>query len=69
LGEQQGKNLKVSPMVQQVLSKLNVRMTDFMEQINSVINVLFEENVVLRAKLANAQPQSQQQTSEECVKK
>jgi hypothetical protein len=67
--EQQKQNLEVSSVVQQALGKLNVRLVDLMEQINTVINVLVEENVMLRAKLANTQPQSQQQSSEECVKK
>ena|GEM_PF-1458532 len=53
--EQQKQNFEVSPVVQQALGKLNVRMSDLMEQINIVIKVLIEENVELRAKLDSAQ--------------
>jgi hypothetical protein len=42
--EHQRQNLEVSPVVQQALGKLNVRMADLMEQINVVIKVLVEEN-------------------------
>ncbi|MCL2643578.1 MAG: hypothetical protein FWD52_08760 [Candidatus Bathyarchaeota archaeon] len=63
--EQQG--VEVSPVVQQALGKLNVRMADLMEQTNIVIKTLIEENMALRAKLDNlqttptTQPQQQQQ--------
>jgi len=40
-------------VVQQALGKLNVRMADLMEQINTVIKVLIEENIELWAKLDN----------------
>jgi hypothetical protein len=46
---------EVSPAVQQALGKLNVRLADFMEQVNVVIAVLVNENAELRAKLANTQ--------------
>jgi cell division protein FtsB len=49
--EQNGQGLEVSLVVQQALGKLNVRIADLMEQINSVIKVLVEENMELRAKL------------------
>jgi hypothetical protein len=49
--QQQQRQVEVSSVVQQALGKLNVRMADLLEQINIVINVLFEEYVVLRAKL------------------
>ena len=49
--EQQRQKFEVSPVVQQALGKLNVRMADLMEQINIVIKVLMEENAELRAKL------------------
>ncbi|MDR2204251.1 MAG: hypothetical protein LBE76_08190 [Nitrososphaerota archaeon] len=51
----QQKQTEVSPVVQQALGKLNVRMTDLMEQINIVIKVLAEENMELRAKLDGTQ--------------
>jgi len=68
LSEQQKQNLELSPMVQQALSKLNVRMMDFMEQINVVINVLVNENTELRGKLGSMQEQ-QQKLNEMIVKK
>jgi hypothetical protein len=37
--------------VWQVLTKLNVCMLDFMEQINVVIKVLIDENILLQASL------------------
>ena len=55
--QQEQRQVEVSPVVQQALAKLNVRMTDLMEQINIVINVLVEENVVLQAKLDGVQLQ------------
>jgi len=48
---QQQKQVEVSPVVQQALGKLNVRMADLMEQINIVIKALVDENMELRAKL------------------
>jgi hypothetical protein len=57
--EQQKQVQEVSPVVQQALGKLNVRMADLMEQINTVIKVLVDENMELRAKLANVQTQPQ----------
>jgi hypothetical protein len=69
LVEQQRYNPAVSSVVQQALGKLNVRMADLMEQMNVVITVLVNENTELRTKLANVQTQTQQQSSEECVKK
>ena len=68
MSEQQKQNLELSPMVQQALSKLNVRMMDFMEQINVVINVLVNENTELRGKLGSMQEQ-QQKLNEMIVKK
>jgi len=59
---------EVSPVVQQALGKLNVRMSDLMEQINFVIKVLVEENAELRTKLDTMQIQ-QQSKKEECGKK
>ena len=53
--EQQKQNPEFSPVVQQTLGKLNVRLADLMEQINVVVKVLFEENVVLRAKFDSLQ--------------
>ena len=53
--ENQRQNIEVSPVVQQALGKLNVRMADLMEQINIVIKVLVEENAELRLKLDSAQ--------------
>jgi len=52
---EQNKQVEVSPVVQQELGKLNVRMADLVEQINVVVKVLVEENVLLRAKLDSAQ--------------
>jgi hypothetical protein len=53
---------EVSPAVQQALGKLNVRLADLMEQINSVIKVLVDENMELRAKLDKQQtPQSKRE--------
>jgi len=52
---EQNKQVEVSPVVQQALGKLNVRMADLMEQINIVIKLLVEENVELRAKLDSMQ--------------
>ncbi|MDR2707180.1 MAG: hypothetical protein LBB87_00310, partial [Nitrososphaerota archaeon] len=49
----------VSNTVQQALGKLNVRMADLMEQINSVIKVLVDENTELRLKLDSMQLQQQ----------
>jgi len=42
--EQQKQNPKVSPVVQQALDKLNMRITDLLSQLNQVVRVLFEEN-------------------------
>jgi hypothetical protein len=58
--EQQKSGLEISPVVQQALGKLNVRMLDFMEQINIVIKMLVDENAELRTNLANIQAQQQQ---------
>jgi len=63
--EQQKQSLEVSPVVQQALGKLNVRMADLMEQINIVIKVLIDENMALQAKLDNTQTQ---QTNEPAKK-
>jgi len=49
--EQQKQNPQVSPVMQQALGKLNVRLVDLLEQINTVINVLFVENQKLAAEL------------------
>jgi hypothetical protein len=57
---------EISPVVQQALGKLNVRMADLMEQINIVIKVLVDENVELRTKLSGIQ--SQQQLKDETKK-
>ena len=56
MAEHQKQFSEVSPVVQQALGKLNMRMADLMEQINVVITVLTNENMELRAKLANTQP-------------
>jgi hypothetical protein len=45
--------------VQQALGKLNVRMTDLMEQMDMVIKVLWDENMVLRLKLGSLHTQQQ----------
>jgi len=63
--EQQKQSVEVSPVVQQALGKLNVRMADLMEQINIVIKVLIDENMALQAKLDNTQTQ---QTNEPAKK-
>jgi len=63
--EQEQRQSEISPVVQQALAKLNVRMADLMEQINIVIKVLIEENMALQAKLDNTQPQ---QTNKETKK-
>ena len=63
--EHQRQNIEVSPVVQQALGKLNVRMADLMEQINIVIKVLIDENMALQAKLDNTQTQ---QTNEPAKK-
>jgi hypothetical protein len=68
MAEYQKQVSEVSPVVQQALGKLNMRMADFMEQINVVINVLANENMELRAKLANTS-QTQQQSNKESAKK
>jgi hypothetical protein len=52
---QQSEGLQFSPVVQQALGKLNVRLADLMEQINIVIKVLVDENVELRAKIGQLQ--------------
>jgi hypothetical protein len=44
MAEQERQSVEVSPAVPQALGRLNVRLADFMEQINVVIKVLFEEN-------------------------
>ena len=62
---EQNKQVEVSPVVQQALGKLNVRMADLMEQINIVIKVLIDENMALQAKLDNTQTQ---QTNEPAKK-
>jgi len=49
--QQQKQNPQVSPVMQQELGKLNVRLVDLLEQINTVINVLFVENQKLAAEL------------------
>ena len=64
--EQQQKQIQISPETQQALSKLNVRIADLMEQINTVIKVLVEENMILRSKLDDL---SSQQLIVEEVKK
>jgi len=51
MSDQQKQTFEVSPVVQQALGKLNVRMADLMEQINIVIKTLVDENMELRAKL------------------
>jgi len=66
--EQQKQNLEVSPVVQQALGKLNVRMADLMEQINVVVKVLIEENVELRAKLDGAQSGQTLKTEDSNIK-
>jgi len=53
--ENTAKTVVLSSEVQQVLGKLNVRMSDLMEQINIVIKLLVAENAELRAKLDSAQ--------------
>jgi len=58
--ENNSKPVVLSSDVQQVLGKLNVRMTDLMEQINIVIKVLIEENMTLQIKLDSIQAQQQQ---------
>ena len=55
--EHQRQNIEVSPVVQQALGKLNVRMADLVEQINIVVKVLIEENVELQTKLGSVQSQ------------
>ena len=65
MSEQQGQGVEVSPVVQQALGKLNVRMADLMEQINMVIKILIKENIELRAKLENTQTQQQQHLPKE----
>jgi hypothetical protein len=52
----QQKQTEVSPVVQQALNRLNVRMTDLMEQINIVIKALVAENMELRVKLDTFKP-------------
>jgi len=64
--ENTAKPVVLSPEVQQVLGKLNVRMMDLMDQVNIAINVLVNENVELREKLCQLQIQ---QSKEEEVKK
>ena len=64
--EQQQKQIQISPETQQALSKLNVRIADLMEQINTVIKVLVEENMILRSKLDDLS--SQQLIVEEAKK-
>ena len=44
MSDQQKQSSEVSPVVQQALGKLNVRMADLMEQINIVIKTLVDEN-------------------------
>jgi len=66
--EQQKQSLEVSPVVQQALGKLNVRMADLMEQINVVVKVLIEENVELRAKLDSAQSRQTLKTGDSNIK-
>ena len=66
--EQQKQSVEVSPVVQQALGKLNMRMSDFMEQINIVIKVLIEENVELQAKLDSAQSQQTLKTEDNNIK-
>ncbi|MCL2643580.1 MAG: hypothetical protein FWD52_08770 [Candidatus Bathyarchaeota archaeon] len=61
MSEQQKNYSKVSPVVQQALGKLNVRMADLMEQINIVIKTLIEENMTLQEKLDNIRSQQQKQ--------
>lgn len=53
--EQQQNQVQISPEIQQALGKLNVRITDLMEQINTVIAVLVNENAELRTKLDSLQ--------------
>jgi len=70
--QQKQARTEVSPVVQQALGKLNVRMADLMEQINIVIKVLVDENMELQTKLANVQlhpQQQQQQQQKDGVKK
>jgi len=62
--EQQRQSVEVSPVVQQALGKLNVRMADLMEQINIVVKVLVEENAELRTKLDTMQIQQQSKKEE-----
>jgi hypothetical protein len=61
--EQQRQVPEFSPVVQQALGKLNMRMADLMEQINIVIKTLVDENMALQTKLASAQ------SKEEDIKK
>ena len=62
-------NFEVSPVVQQALGKLNVRMADLMEQINIVIKVLVEENAGLQESFVNMQTQLYQKVVAGRVKK
>ncbi|MDR0461380.1 MAG: hypothetical protein LBH62_08165 [Nitrososphaerota archaeon] len=54
---EQQKQIEASPVVQQALGKLNVRMADLMEQINTVIKVLIDQNIELQTKLDQTSPQ------------
>ena len=51
--EQQRQSFEVSPVVQQELGKLNVRMADLMGRAKVVIGVLVAENVGFQIKLDN----------------
>jgi len=64
MSDQQKQVPEISPVVQQALGRLNVRIADLMEQINIVIKVLVDENVELRSKLDQFQGQQQQQKVE-----
>jgi hypothetical protein len=57
--ENEVKQVVLSVEVQQAVGKLNVRFTDFVEQMNNVINMLVSENIALRAKLEQVQPEQQ----------
>ena len=45
----------LSPEAQQAIGMLNLRLNDYMTQLNSVIRLLVEENQNLNSQLANVQ--------------
>ena len=52
---QKKSEVALSPAVQQAIGKLNLRVTDMMEQFNIVLKAVLDENQALQAKIVELQ--------------